>query len=139
MAKAKWSAVYSFNCPTCATELLVKRAPPIRIHRMETKGNCLFVEVLGAANRCASAGLAWTYESNVIANRLRSPDLPEFQTQIWSFHEIRDAHHCKCGAATLVRCGVRNDLQRDQRERKGSKLAFLLQIAIKRLNSDWHC
>ena len=45
-----------------------------------------------------------------------------------------------CGTATLVRCGVRSDaLQRDQRERKGSKLAFLLQIVIRGLHSDGHC
>jgi hypothetical protein len=49
--EAKWSAVYSFHCPTCATELQVKGAPPIRIHRMDAKGNWLFVEILGAPNR----------------------------------------------------------------------------------------
>ena len=43
---AKWSSVYAFNCPACATKIHVRGVPPIRIHRMDAKGNWRFVQTI---------------------------------------------------------------------------------------------
>jgi hypothetical protein len=43
---AKWSSVYAFNCPACAIKLHVRGVPPIRIHRMDAKGNWRFVQII---------------------------------------------------------------------------------------------
>ena len=44
--KAKCSSNYSFSCPVCAIELRVTGAPPIRIHRMDAKGNWQLVQTI---------------------------------------------------------------------------------------------
>ncbi len=49
--QAKWPVVYSFSCPACTNKLQVMGALPIRIHRMDAKGNWRFVEILGRDNR----------------------------------------------------------------------------------------
>ena len=49
--EAKWPVVYSVSCPACATELQVRGTSPIRIHRMDAKGNWRFVETLERDHR----------------------------------------------------------------------------------------
>lgn len=44
--ETKWPVIHSFTCPACASQLHVQGALPIRIHRMDAKGNWQFVEML---------------------------------------------------------------------------------------------
>jgi hypothetical protein len=45
--KAKWPVVHSIICPTCEAELYIRGSLPMRIHRVNPKGNWQFVGTAG--------------------------------------------------------------------------------------------